>query len=226
MDIPIAITTYKNYELLKNCTLTFLAKYKYPSELINIFVQSEEEEAKYRKVIPKIFFNKIIVADKKSINKYYKQGEIVICMEDNVKDVKSPYLTFNQIVLYAKSLFEKEECALFGIMPHDDVKGMVNSYSTHLEYVNKYFYICRNHRDFEVSLDEKEDYERTILYYLYYGKVVRYRGAGISLEHVNRDEQKALKEMQFLSSKYPMMCRVIKYDGIPSLMMDIQFKKS
>jgi hypothetical protein len=223
MDIPIAVTVYKNYELLKNCTLTYLAKYKYPSELITLFVESEEEEAKCRKVIPTIFFNNIIVADRKSINKHYKEGEIVIHMEDNVKDIKSPYLTFNQIVLHAKNLLDSNNCGLFGIIPHDDVKGMMNTHTTQLEYISKSFYICKNHKSIQTTVNNTEDYERSILYFLKYGKVIKYRGAGISLEKVIRPVM--LKEYESLVSKYPMMSRVIKIDGIPEIMLNMRIEQ-
>jgi hypothetical protein len=230
MDIPIAIPTYKNCELLKNNTLTYLALYKYPSNLINLFVESEEEAAEYKKSIPQIFYNKIIVANRKSINQHYKHGEIVIQMAENVKDIKSPYLTLNQIILHAKNLLDSNNCGLFGIMPHDCVKGMVDSYSTHLEYIHSYFFICRNHRDIHLTVNEKQDYERTILYFLKYEKVVRYRGAGITIEPLNRNANLVLedeqKEINTLVSKYPMMCRVMKYEWKTEIMLDIRFKKS
>jgi len=230
MDIPIAIPTSKNCELLKNNTLTYLALYKYPSNLINLFVESEEEAAEYKKRIPQIFYNKIIVANRKSINQHYKEGEIVIQMAENVKDIKSPYLTLNQIILHAKSVLEKHECGLFGIMPHDCVKWMVDSYSTHLEYIHSYFFICRNHRDIQLTVNEKEDYERTILYFLKHEKVVRYRGAGITIEPLNRDpnlvQEQEQKDINVLVSKYPMMCRVMKIEWKTELMLDVRFKRS
>jgi hypothetical protein len=236
MDLKIAIPSYQRPELCKNLTLTFLKLNQYPTELITIFVASEEEKLAYEKNIARVLYGKIVVGEKglkeqrNFISHYYDEDEVIIQMDDDVKGIKSPFLTFPQIVLHAKNLFEKHTCGLFGILPNDDTRRFQDDYTTHLAHILGSFFICRNHRDLQTTTNEKEDYERTLLYFLRYGGVIRYRGAGVSTSYDKNEgglqqpgrEGRMLEESKYLEQKYPSFCKMMRKNNKPDIFLDFR----
>ena len=236
MDLEIAIPSYQRPELCKNLTLTFLNLNQYPNDLITIFVASEEEKLAYEKNIARSLYGKIVVGKKglkeqrNFISEYYDEGQVIIQMDDDIKGIKSSFLTFPQIVLHAKNLFEKHTCGLFGVLPNDDTRRFKDDYTTHLAHILGSFFICRNHRDLVCNVEEKEDYERTLLYFLRYGSVIRYRGAGVSTDYTKNAgglqqegrEARMLEGAKYLGEKYPTLCRVMRKNNKPDLFLDFR----
>jgi hypothetical protein len=236
MDLPIAIPSYQRPELCKNLTLTFLKLNQYPSELITIFVASEEEKLAYEKNIARSLYGKIVVGklglmeQRNFITEYYDEDQVYIGMDDDVKTIKSPFLTFPQIVLHAKALFEKHTVGLFGILPNDDTRRFQDDYTTHLAHIIGCFFICRNHKDLVLNTTEKDDYERTMQYFLRYGSVIRYRGAGVSTDYTKNAgglqqegrEARMLEGANYLGEKYPTLCRVMRKNNKPDLFLDFR----
>lgn len=68
-------------------------------------------------------------------------------------------------------------------MPNDDGRKMKEETTIHLAHILGSFFICKNHREVEVKTDDKEDFERTILYFQLYGAVARYKGAGVLTDY-------------------------------------------
>ena len=236
MDLPIAIPSYQRPELCKNLTLTFLKLNQYPTDLITVFVASEEEKLAYEKNIARGLYGKIVVGKKglmeqrNFITEYYDEDQVYIGMDDDVKTIKSPFLTFPQIVLHAKNLFEKHTVGLFGVMPNDDTRRFKDDYTTHLAHIIGCFFICRNHKDLLLNTTEKDDYERTMQYFLRYGGVIRYRGAGISTSYTKNEgglqqegrEQRMSEGAKYLGDKYPTLCRVMTKNNKPDLFLDFR----
>jgi hypothetical protein len=236
MDLPIAIPSYQRPELCKNLTLTFLNLNQYPTELITIFVASEEEKLAYEKNIARSLYGKIVVGKKglkeqrNFITNYYDEDQVYISMDDDIKTIKSPFLTFPQIVLHAKALFEKHTCGLFGVLPNDDTRRFQDDYTTHLAHIIGCFFICRNHKDLLCNTEEKDDYEKTLQYFLRYGGVIRYRGAGVSTDYTKNPgglqqegrEARMLEGAKYLEDKYPAYCRVMRKNNKPDLFLDFR----
>jgi hypothetical protein len=236
MDLPIAIPSYQRPELCKNLTLTFLKLNQYPTDLITVFVASEEEKLAYEKNIARSLYGKIVVGKKglkeqrNFITEYYDEDQVYIGMDDDVKGIKSRFLTFPQLVLHAKNLFEKHTVGLFGVMPNDDTRRFKDDYTTHLAFILGSFFICRNHKDLLITVEEKQDYEKTLQYFLRYGSVIRYRGAGVSTDYTKNAgglqqegrEQRMLEGATYLGEKYPAYCRVMRKNNKPDIFLDFR----
>jgi hypothetical protein len=213
----LAIPSYKREETLLSYTLSYLCEEKYPPELIFIFVADEEEKKRYEQRLPRASYNSLLVGKKglqeqrKVISEWAEEGEVIVQMDDDCMFIKSPHHSFLEIINKGVKEIKENKCGLFGIMPSSDGRRFKNDTTYHLAHILGTFFICKNHRDIQTTTSFKEDFERSILYFLRYGKVARYRGAGVhttfqqgegGLQCVERQEKTAL-EMSFLVKKYP-----------------------
>lgn len=236
--IPIAIPSYQRPAILKNQTLAFLKKNRYPTNLITIFVASEEQKKLYSENIDSSLYGEIIVGElglkeqRRFISQYYREGLMIAQMDDDVKGIKCHLYCFNQMITLAQQLLEKEKAGLFGIMPNDDARRFQEDYTTHLAHILGSFFICINHKGLEVTCEEKEDYERTLLYFKKYGKVIRYRGAGVITDYAKNPgglqqpgrEERMLESSVYLSEKYPELCKSVRKNGKPDIVLDFRGK--
>jgi hypothetical protein len=89
------------------------------------------------------------------------------------------------------------------------------------------FYGVINNRSIHVSLDDKEDFERTMLYFQTDGGVLRYRNVAPVTRYyrepggmmVTRTAERILASAQTLYDRYPDMCRLnlTKKSGHPEV---------
>jgi hypothetical protein len=94
--------------------------------------------------------------------------------------------------------------------------------TTHLSHIIGCFFMCRNHKEIIVSISEKEDFERSILYFQAYGAVARYKGAGVATAYQKtpgglQDEgrhARQLEDISYMLNEYPgYVIRVTKPKG-------------
>ena len=234
MYLPIAIPSYKRSKIISKKTLRFLNQCKYPSDLITIFVANQEEAANYRADIPSNLYGQIIIGvlglieQRKFISDYYKEDEIIAQMDDDVVKIVSPYLTFKQILQKACIELTLNKSGLWGVMPNDDTRKFSDINTMHLTHILGSFFICRNHRNLITTTSEKEDYERSILYFKKYNCVHRYKGAGVrtnyaktlgGLQQEGRLGRMA-EEVKYLSEKYSAYCKPIIKKEMPDLSLN------
>jgi hypothetical protein len=234
MNLPVAIPSYKRSTSISQKTLAFLASVGYPADKINIFVADTSEEELYRKAVPKELYGKIIVGvpglaeQRNFITAFYPEGEILLGIDDDIRKIDCPYKGFSEIVSDAVKLLEDGKGGLFGIMPNDDKRKYKDDTTSHLSHIIGSFFICRNHQDILVTHTEKDDYERTILYFKRYGAVFRYRGAGVStsycggnggLQQEGRSER-MLEGVLNLVSRYPGLCKRKDKNGMPDVTLN------
>jgi len=225
--IRVAIPTYKRSDSIASKTLKFLKSVAYPKDLIYLFVVAEEEQL--YKALPADLYGHIVIgpvglcAMRNRITDYFNEGEIIIQMDDDVKGIKST-LPFSDIfhILY-KGLTDKDvPCGLAGVLPNDDTRRFKNSQTMHLAHILGSFFMCRNHKDIKITHTEKEDMERSILYYQRYGRVLRFQNAGVStsykggtggLQSQGRSERCA-SEIESLKVRFPnLVSEVEKVKG-------------
>jgi len=185
----IAIPTFKRARLISSLTLKFLRESAYPPYLIKLFVASEEEAEEYRTHVPRLLYYDIVVGvpglkeQRKFISNYFDEDQIIVQMDDDVKNIKTnPFMSFIDLVLKGVHAVENA-VGLWGVMPNDDGRKMKEETTIHLAHILGSFFICKNHREVEVKTDDKEDFERTILYFQLYGAVARYKGAGVLTDY-------------------------------------------
>jgi len=192
-DLPlVAIPSYKRVSILAHKTLKLLIGVGYPAEKITVFVADDEEAKEYRKMLNAIKPQINLVVGKPGlqpqrefISNYYPENTILLCMDDDVDNIKTldPEMGFLGVVRAGANLLETTPFGLFGVLPNDDARRFKNATTTHLTHILGSFFICRNNRDCVPELTEKEDYERSILYFRCYGCVFRYQGAGVATKY-------------------------------------------
>ena len=225
--IRVAIPTYKRSDSIASKTLKYLKQVGYPANLIYLFVVAEEEQL--YKTIPADLYGQIVIgpvglcAMRNRITDFFDEDEIIIQMDDDVRGIKST-LPFSEIfhILYKGLTDPTTPCGLAGVLPNDDTRRFKNSQTMHLSHILGSFFMHRNHKDIKITHTEKEDMERSILYYKRYGRVLRYQNAGVStnykggtggLQSQGRSERCA-SEIESLKVRFPnLVSEVEKVKG-------------
>ena len=186
MDLPeLAIPSYKRSASISEKTLKFLSDVQYPPERITIFVADELEAQQYYKDVPKRLYGRLVVGvpglmqQRNFITRFYPEDSIIVSMDDDISRIDQSAGNFLGLVRYAVERLNTRQAGLFGVLPNDDKRRYKSDITIHLSFIIGSFFICRIHHDIEITYTEKDDYERCILYFLKYGQVLRYRGAGV-----------------------------------------------
>jgi len=196
-DYVIAIPSYKRAETLRDKSLKLLHEYNIEPRRIYIFVANKEEEKVYKDILDPKSYNKIVVGvpkigpQRNFISDYFPVGKPLVHMDDDVsafiewsatarrnetslKDLKG-------LILKGFDACRKANCSLWGIYPTANGYFMKNEHTTDLRYVIGAFNGCFNPgttgpKGVKLELEmDKEDYERSIRFYLRDGAVVRLR---------------------------------------------------
>lgn len=228
-DLPqIAIPTYMRAHLISGLTLKYLREQEYPSSKITLFVASEVERDRYASSVPRNLYCQIVVGvlglkeQRNFISLYYKENEVLIQLDDDVKGFKMLNPEEGFLSLVQRGLVHMNEGGLFGVMPCDDGRKMKARTTNHLTHIIGSFFMIRNHKNLLLNITEKEDFERSILYFLRYNKVSRYQGAGVITKYTQTEgglqasprQTNMLEGMNYLINSYPgAIKRVTKAKG-------------
>lgn len=236
MLFSVAIPTYKRSHLIGKKTLKFLHDNLYPRTLITLFVADEKEKSDYEKNVDPTLYGQIVVGvrglmhQRNFISQHYAEGELVMQLDDDVENLKSDK-PFTEILRLASSFLK--EGGLFGVLPNDDGRRFKDDTTLHLTHILGSFFIASNHRDLIITTDEKEDMERSILYFQKFGRVHRYRGAGVKTSYakaqsggMNTEDRRAEMEKgaKYLEAKYPDFCTAYVKKGMWDLRMNWRAK--
>lgn len=206
VDYIIAIPTYKRYNQVYNKSIKTLINGGIHSKKIYIFVANENEKKEYEKVLPKNSYHKIIVGvlginnQRKFIINYFKEGTNVVFIDDDVESIdklnekSDKLIKMKNIDLFIRNAFKEcreKNIYLWGIYPARNVLFMKprpkKKYG--LRFILGTFYgqiICHS-KDLETSLQEKEDFENTILHYKKNCGVLRFEKVTLKTKFYNHD---------------------------------------
>ena len=120
---------------------------------------------------------------------------------------------------------------LWGIYPLANAYFMTDTITTDLRFiVGPMFGMCNRHRpDLQLTLDEKENSERTLQHWVIDGKVLRFNNVGIEtnyyknkggMQNEGKDrKEEALKSILYLHNKYPNITKIHlgKKSGVPEI---------
>ena len=222
----LAIPSYNRSDTISGKTLKFLKDSNFPANQINIFVASYEQYDLYVNAIDRSMYNEIVIGrlglmeQRNFITEFYNEDEIIIQMDDDVKTIKSP-TPFLDIVQMGVEALEYRTAGLFGVLPIDDGRRFKNNMTKHLTHILGSFFICRNHKDLRITMTEKEDMERSILYFKRYGQVLRYQNAGVctnygkgtgGLQTPGRSDRISLEIVRF-QTEYPEYINLVVKKG-------------
>lgn len=195
MDYKIAIPSYKRTGILESRTMAFLKKCNVELNRIHIFVSNSIEGFDYRIafpdchiIIPEVDIE-TITEKFNYIHNFFPEGTKVVVFEDDIKELVSidsksvkPKSLYNLDFIYA-GFDHCNNCRtkLWGIVPHNNGFYMKFNVTNTLKLIVAHCYgFISDHSDkLHVTQIGKSDYERTILYYLKFGSIVRFNYIGV-----------------------------------------------
>ena len=261
----IVIPSYNRPELIQSKTLSLLHKHNINSKLIYIFVSDKEQYDLYKAKVPSSLYNKLIIGVKglknqrNFINNYYTEGLQIVQMDDDIDKIvqlvsrskskrvsrskSSKYKTLKPIQdldTFIKAAFEKcnsNGIFLWGVYPLANSYFMTETVTTDLRFiVGPMFGIINRHRpDLQLTVDEKENSERTLQHWVIDGKVLRFNNVGVEtkyyknkggMQNEGKDRKKeALASITYLHNKYPNITKVYlgKKSGVPEIKLLSKF---
>jgi hypothetical protein len=182
-DYIVAIPTYKRYQQVYEKSIKTLLNGKVPFSKIYIFVANKEEEKEYRNALPKDAYHKIVVGviginnQRKFMNAYFKEGTNVLYLDDDVEKIEKlmkddTFSLVPNLDTFIKNAFKecrKKGIYLWGIYPVRNNMFMkarpVKTYGLRFILGTFYGQIIRHSEDLITTMQEKEDFENSILHY-------------------------------------------------------------
>jgi hypothetical protein len=193
-DYIVAIPSYKRAETLRDKTLVVLKEQGIPARKIHVFVATAEEKKTYEDTLVKGTYGSLIMAIpgmaavRNFITGHYPVGTRIVNMDDDIKGFleysptakrhEAPLRNLDQFIREAFADSIKTGFRLWGVYP------VANGYfmkggppTTDLRYIIGAFWGIINPGPsvLKVTIDDKEDYLRSIIMYLADGGVLRYR---------------------------------------------------
>ena len=244
----IAIPSYNRPELIQVKTLAVLHKHNINSKLINIFVSDRDQYNLYKSKVPDFLYNKLIIGVKglknqrNYINSYYPEGYPIVEIDDDIDKIVElntktktktlkPIEDLDTFIKKAFDMCRKKNIFLWGVYPLANSHFMTEKVTTDLRFIvgPMWGMINRHHQDLVLTIDEKEDTERTLQHWVMDGKVLRFNNVGIETNYYknkggmqdegkNRKEE-ALKSVYYLHKKYPELTKIDlgKKSGVPEI---------
>jgi hypothetical protein len=183
MDYIVVIPSYNRAHSLKVHTLQVLEDGLVDKDKIYIFVANDEEYLIYKKILPeyKIIIGVLGLRDQRNfISNYFPQGYNIISIDD---DIEKFYQKINGELIIIKDLDSlfingfldiiNSDLKLFGFYPVLNKLFMKEVVTADLRFIIGSCFGYINSGIF-TSITEKDDYERSLLYYLRDGGVLRY----------------------------------------------------
>lgn len=229
VDYRIGIPSYKRAETLKNKTLKSLKGI--PPERIDVFVANEEEKAIYEKTLEKGTYSRIIVgvvgmrAIRNFMQNYYPVGTKLVSLDDDIDKIEKfvdektivELDKINEFFCYAFKISEKLKTSYWGVYAVDNPYFMDNSIACGLRYLLGGFWgmVVNHDEETYVTLDDKEDFERSIRAYLYDGSVSRFDFISYKTNcykepggmQVERTEDRVTWSGKKLMEMFPLQCK-------------------
>jgi hypothetical protein len=242
----VAIPSYKRPETLRDKTLKVLQRYKIDPKKIHIFVADEEQKEIYRDVLPKNSYKELIVGEpgikniRNFMPKYFKEGQYIFYMDDDIYKIYDTYSTNNSknketfkqkelkslkdLINKAFKLCETSKITNWGVYPVNNpyfMKARTNDIrdyvSTNLCYIIGFLTgVINNHKAEIRTIDDKEDYERSIKYYLKDGGLLRFNNVTCYTKcykepggmQVERTKKRIHDSAVYLTKQYPKLCKL------------------
>jgi hypothetical protein len=180
----IVIPSYLRSSIIKDKTLNTLEKFNVSKSLIYIFVVEEEYDL-YRNSVAEyniIIGTKGLINQRKFIENYFEENELIICMDDDIIDFDFKNKTFDEFVNEAFHTCLNNRAFIWSVYPVWNLfyRQKQNYMTTDLRFIHGGFYgfINRKSIDYGLPNDMKEDVERTLLYFIRDGIVIRFNQYG------------------------------------------------
>lgn len=254
MKFRIAIPTIARAETIKKKTINYLAKTDIDFSEVDLFLSDGNELKAYKESLKDYPIN-FIVTDKKHVNTqrnfmvdYYKEGQLVLGIDDDIQSIEMrisekktmPLLNLTEFVDQAFEISQQHKFDMWGVNAVLNPYFMRNNISFNLKYIVACFYGWRNTHQQKAYVSTnpeygKEDYERSIRYYMADGGLTRFNYVSPKTKYYSEDggiqtyrtieyEQKAV---DWLLKEFPMYCTINKHKKSkwPEVVLKDQRKK-
>ena len=232
MNYQICIPSYRRAETLKKKTLSVLSQYNIDPKIVTIFVADQDEYNAYKAALANTQYNIVIGKlgignQRRFIQNYYPAGTKVVSFDDDISEVL--YKVDDKTVKPVKDLEQDvivkgfDECAknganLFGVYAVNNPMFMKDRVSVGLYFCvgTLHGMIVRHDEDLQITIDEKDDYQRTLQHFVKDGAVVRLDYITIKTKYYTepggmqgtdqRKEENIHKNAKYLADTYPSLC--------------------
>lgn len=186
-----AIPSFRRSEIIGTHTLKMLTEQGVPDSHILIFLSDDEDMAAYKSKLKGSYAlintgAKNIVEKFNAIHRYFEPGSGVVFVEDDISELKektgeNKLGLFKGLQAMAHQSFSRclaEGTKLWGISSNANPFYMKPGLSHGFKFIvaNLFGFISTRDRFLEISQICKSDYERTLLYYVKFGRVLRNDG--------------------------------------------------
>ena len=188
-DFVVAIPSYDRQKELNKKTLTMLEDNNISKNIITVFVASAEQKKIYEEEIGTDY--KIVIGVKGMANirnfmtNYYPSGKKILFIDDDISRIVKGESSGMKITTVTNlkslasngfNLCKKHGYALWGLHPSSNPRSLKSDklVTNNLKYIIGALYGVINDKSLKVSLDQAEDYERTLKYYVKYGGMIRF----------------------------------------------------
>ena len=234
MNFRVAIPSISRAKTITQKTLNYLKQTDIDMSKVDIFLSNPDEEQAYKENLKDYPVN-IIVSNTKHINTqrnfivdYYKEDELILGIDDDIDLVAMKVDDKNTIQLNSLTEFVEnaftisldKKIDMWGVNPVINPYFMKNNVTFNLKYIVACFYGWRNNHDEKAYVSTnpeygKEDFERSIRYYIADGGVTRFNyvapktkyyseKGGIQNYRTVEYEETAVK---WLLETFPMYCK-------------------
>jgi hypothetical protein len=207
-EYVVCIPSYKRANLCNDKTLTTLHKHNIESKHIYVYVANKAEYELYDKALNKSYYNNIIIGklglvpQRQFISSEWPTGKHILFLDDDIEKIDlslSPQFKSHSLDYFIRSAFQ--EC----IKQHSYIWGVYAVYNpffrkgrkeitTELNYIVGAFYGIINRptlKQIQLTLTkengQKEDVERTLIYFLHDGIVLRYNKIGFLTKYYGKE---------------------------------------
>lgn len=190
-DWVIAIPSYRRAETLRDKTLKTLQEYKVPRDRIHVFVANKEEHAAYKATLDPTTYGHIHIAEpgmaavRNYITRFFPIGKPIFNIDDDIRGFieysdgarrnERPLRDLVGLITDGFRDARRSGYRLFGFYPVANGYFMKPGHTTDLRYIiGAVWGIINPGKILTVTIDDKEDYLRSVIMYLLDGGVIRY----------------------------------------------------
>lgn len=234
MKFRIAIPTIARAETIKKKTINYLAQTDIDFSEVDLFLSDGNELEAYQENLKDYPIN-FIVTNKKHVNTqrnfivdYYEEGQLVLGIDDDIQSVQMrisekktmPLLNLTEFVDQAFDISQQHKFDMWGVNAVLNPYFMRNNISFNLKYIVACFYGWRNTHQKKAYVSTnpeygKEDYERSIRYYIADGGLTRFNYVAPKTKYYSekggiqnyRTVEYEEKAVQWLLKTFPMFCK-------------------
>jgi len=234
MNFRVAIPSISRAETITKKTLNYLKQTDIDMAKVDIFLSNPNEEQAYRENLKDYPVN-IIISNTKHVNtqrnfivNYYKEDELILGIDDDIDMVAMKVddkntTQLNSLVDFVEQAFTislDRKIDMWGVNPVINPYFMKNNVTFNLKYIVACFYGWRNNHEKKAYVSTnpeygKEDFERSIRYYIADGGVTRFNYVAPKTKYYSekggiqnyRTVEYEETAVQWLLKTFPMFCK-------------------